>query len=160
MISVMITGCSMHSYDLIRELRNNYENEEVRVVGINCSENALLRKGVDAGYIVPRIEDDKYWEEMIRISKEEKIDVIFPFITAELPLISRRKEWIENETGAKVSVSSLESLEAVGNKITLSQKYGSLMPRQAVATSVSDIDKFIDDIRYDDGNHDFCSKSM
>lgn len=50
MIRVLITGCSMHSYDLIRALKDNYDGEEIYVVGINCDDTALLRKGVDAGY--------------------------------------------------------------------------------------------------------------
>ena len=28
MISILITGCSMHSFDLIRALRNNYDGEK------------------------------------------------------------------------------------------------------------------------------------
>ena len=55
MIRVLITGCSMHSFDLIRALKDNYDGEEIYVVGINCDDTALLRKGVDAGYVVPRI---------------------------------------------------------------------------------------------------------
>ena len=35
MIRVLITGCSMHSYDLIRALKDNYDGEEIYVVGIN-----------------------------------------------------------------------------------------------------------------------------
>lgn len=50
MIGVLITGCSMHSKDLIDVLRANYDKEEIHVVGINCEDTALLRNGVDAGY--------------------------------------------------------------------------------------------------------------
>ena len=38
MIRILITGCSMHSNDLINELRNNYDNEEIYIVGINCED--------------------------------------------------------------------------------------------------------------------------
>ena len=31
MIGVLITGCSMHSFDLIRTLRNNYDGEEIHI---------------------------------------------------------------------------------------------------------------------------------
>ena len=49
MIRVLITGCSMHSYDLIRALKANYDGEEIYVVGNNCEDTAMLRKGDDAG---------------------------------------------------------------------------------------------------------------
>lgn len=32
MIRVLITGCSMHSYDLIRALKDNYDGEEMILV--------------------------------------------------------------------------------------------------------------------------------
>ena len=60
MIRVLITGCSMHSNDLIQAMRDNYDGEEIYVVGINCEDTALLRKGVNAGYVVPRITEDSY----------------------------------------------------------------------------------------------------
>ncbi len=88
MLGVLITGCSMHSKDLIDVLRDNYDGEEIHVVGINCDENALLRNGVDSGYVVPRITDPNYIQIVIDICKKENVDVIFPFITAELPIMS------------------------------------------------------------------------
>ena len=75
MIRVLITGCSMHSYDLIRALKDNYDGEEIYVVGINCDDTALLRKGVDAGYVVPRITEESYIPTVIDICEKEKVDV-------------------------------------------------------------------------------------
>ena len=72
MIRVLITGCSMHSYDLIRALKDNYDGEEIYVVGINCDDTALLRKGVDAGYVVPRITEESYIQTVIDICKAAK----------------------------------------------------------------------------------------
>ena len=36
MIGVLITGNSMHLFDLILALRNNYDREKIHVVVINC----------------------------------------------------------------------------------------------------------------------------
>ena len=88
MIRVLITGCSMHSYDLIRALKDNYDGEEIYVVGINCDDTALLRKGVDAGYVVPRITEESYIPTVIDICEKEKVDVILPFITTVTALIN------------------------------------------------------------------------
>lgn len=131
MIRVLITGCSMHSYDLIQALRDNYDGEEIYVVGINCEDTALLRKGVDAGYVVPRITDPEYVPTLIDICKKEHVNVVMPFITAELPIAAGYRDELERN-GIKVSVSSLESLEIAGNKISLAMKYPRLMPTQLV----------------------------
>ena len=109
MIRVLITGCSMHSYDLIRALKDNYDGEEIYVVGINCDDTALLRKGVDAGYVVPRITEESYIPTVIDICEKEKVDVILPFITAELPIMAENRELLESH-GVKVSISSMESI--------------------------------------------------
>ena len=93
MIGVLITGCSMHSFDLIRTLRNNYDREEIHVVGINCDENALLRYGVDAGYVVPRITEPDYLPTVLRICEKEHVDVIIPYIIAELPILAENKSY-------------------------------------------------------------------
>lgn len=147
MMTILITGCSMHSYDLIREMRNNYDNEEIRVVGINCEDTALLRKGVDAGYVVPRITEPDYIPIVLDICKKEKVDVILPFITAELPLMAKYKDFIESH-GIKVSVTSMESLAAVNDKVALGNKYGDLMPKQRTVKSIFDIYAFAYDINY------------
>ena len=131
MITVLITGCSMHSVDLIDVLRENYDHEPVRVIGINCEDTALLRKGVDAGYIVPRITEPDYVPTLLDICRKERVDVVFPFITAELPIAAWYKEELERN-GVKVSVSSPESLEMTGNKISLARRYPGLMPTQLV----------------------------
>lgn len=147
MITVMITGCSMHSYDLIKEMRSNYDKEDIRIVGINASETALLRNGVDAGYVVPLITEESYIPTVIDICKKEKVDVILPFITAELPIMAENKELIEKH-GIKVSVASKEALAAVGDKVTLGKKYGDLMPKQKTVHSIDDIYDFAKEIGY------------
>lgn len=147
MMTILITGCSMHSYDLIREMRNNYDGEEIRVVGINCEDTALLRKGVDAGYVVPRITEPDYIPIVLEICQKENVDVIFPFITAELPLMAEKRPFFEAH-GIKVSVTSPESLVAVGDKVALGEKYGDLMPKQKTVRSVEDIQDFVEEIGY------------
>ncbi len=78
MIGVLITGYSVHSFDLIRALRKNYDGKDFHVVAINYDENALLRDGVDTGYVVPRITEPDYLPIVLHICKKEHVNVIFP----------------------------------------------------------------------------------
>lgn len=147
MIRVLITGCSMHSYDLIRALKDNYDGEEIYVVGINCDDTALLRKGVDAGYVVPRITEESYIPTVIDICEKEKVDVILPFITAELPIMAENRELLESH-GVKVSISSMESILASGNKVELAKHYHDLMPKQMICKKPLDFFRFADEMRW------------
>ena len=155
MLTILITGCSMHSFDLITEMRANYENEEIKVVGINCAEDALLRKGVDAGYVVPRITEPDYLPIVLDICKKEGVDVIIPFITAELPIMAENRSLFENE-GIKVSVATKEALDIVGDKTNLAKICGDVMPKQAVVSSIDDIEAFARSVGYPGKN--ICCK--
>jgi len=152
---VLITGCSRHSKDLIDVLRSNYDNEPVYVVGINCNPDVLLRKGVDACYVVPRSDSDEYIGVLLAICKKENIDVILPYITFELEIMARNKYFFENE-GIKVSVSSLESLKLVNDKVQLAKMYPYLMPKQTVAKKIEDVMEFANSIGYP--RKKFCCK--
>ena len=155
MITILITGCSMHSADLINVLRDNYDGEEIRIIGINCEDTALLRKGVDKGYVVHRITEPEYVTELMEICKNEKVDVIFPFITAELPLATKIRNNFEKE-GIHISVSSMDSIKNAGDKIWLADNYPDLMPKQIVIQDITDIRYFANEIGYPEKK--FCCK--
>lgn len=125
----------------------NYDGEEIYVVGINCDDTALLRKGVDAGYVVPRITEESYIPTVIDICEKEKVDVILPFITAELPIMAENRELLESH-GVKVSISSMESILASGNKVELAKHYPDLMPKQMICKKPLDFFQFADEIGY------------
>lgn len=59
---------------------------------------------------------------VIDICEKEKVDVILPFITAELPIMAENRELLESH-GVKVSISSMESILASGNKVELAKHY-------------------------------------
>ena len=137
MIGILITGCSMQSFDLIRTLRNNYDGEEIHVVGINCDENALLRDGVYAGYVVPRITEPNYLPTVLRICENENVNVILPYITAELPIMAENKSYFE-DMGIKVSVSSPEAIKVANDKVALAKLFPEYMPKQTIVRNALD----------------------
>lgn len=151
MITVLITGAAMHSVDLIDALRSNSDGEKIRAIGVNCEESALPRKSLDKGYVVHRIEDPFYVEELKLICIEEHVDVILPFITAELPLAAKIRDSFE-KIGVHVSVSSLESIEKAGNKVWLANHFPGLMPKQIIAESMEEMEAFLKEVGYPEKN--------
>lgn len=156
-MTILITGASAHSKELIDALRNNYDGEEISIVGINCSDNKLLRTGVDKGYVVPVITDPSYIDTLIDICLRDEVDVILPFITKELEILSTNKRRFER-IGVKVSVASLEALAVANNKLELSKRYYGYkyMPIQEVARYKEDVIDFANEIGYP--NTSFCVK--
>ncbi len=152
---VLITGCSKHSKNVVDCLKNNSDNVNVRVYGVDCSEQNLLRTGLDGCGIVPPITSPNYIDSLISFCKEHDISVILPYITIELQLLSENVSRFE-ENGIKVSVGNPHSLFVVNDKIRLSEKFSSLMPMQAIAKHPEDVIRFANEVDYP--NNTFCVK--
>ncbi|HDX9579223.1 TPA: ATP-grasp domain-containing protein [Bacillus pseudomycoides] len=70
----------------------------------------------DNHYIVPRVTEDRYIEELLTICRKERIFLIIPLIDTELLLLAKSKQLFE-EIGVKVLVSSKELNEISNNKV-------------------------------------------
>lgn len=152
-MNILITGCSKHSKGIIDCLRNNPDREDIFVVGVDCNEKNLLTTGVNEKIVVPRIDDPVYVFTLKDICKKYKIDVIIPYITRELELLSKHKYEFE-EIGTKISVADIDSLKIVNDKIELQKKFGKYMPAQVVPACEKDIIDFIRQY----GNGNVCCK--
>lgn len=54
-MKILITGCNRLRKSVVEALKNNRDGREVYVVGIDSSEQKILRDGVDQFRIAPRI---------------------------------------------------------------------------------------------------------
>lgn len=90
-------------------------NGEGTVVATDCSELAPAIYGADKHYIVPRMTDDGYLDEIIKICKAEKIDGVLSLIDPELSLLSKNEEMF-SQVGVKVIGSSYDLCERALDK--------------------------------------------
>lgn len=157
-IKVLITGCGRHSYDIVTNLKNNVDRRPVEVYGINNNERNLLRRGIDCGLIAPSITDKTYITWLTSLCESEGIDIILPYITAELPILACNVDKFD-AIGTKVSISSKDSLDVANDKIKLSHIFGGYMPRQAVVRSSDEIRTFAKECGYYLGKSLCCKLS-
>jgi len=68
----------------------------------------------DRGYIVPAANNPGYVDAIIKICNSEEIDIVFVGSDPELPVFAEYKNRIEQETDAKVVISSPEKIK-IGN---------------------------------------------
>ncbi len=90
-------------------------NGEGTVVATDCSELAPAIYDADKHYIVPRMTDDGYLDEIIKICKAEKIDGVLSLIDPELSLLSENEEMF-SQVGVKVIGSSYDLCEMALDK--------------------------------------------
>ena len=113
MLTVLLTDAAFTG--LIRCLRSGYGNH-IRIIGFSTDENTAHQALLDAFYVVPSHRDPSYLEELIRIAKEENVDVIIPIITDGLEYLAAESERIFVESNAKVLTPSVEVLNISNDK--------------------------------------------
>lgn len=146
-MKVVITGCGRHSKSLVQSLKNNVDGREVEVIGINNSPANILRSDVDEAIIAPSITDPDYIDWLLDLCTRKKVDVILPYITAELPILAANREKLESK-GTKVSVASERTLMVANDKVELSRMFPEYMPRQTVVRSSSEVRSFARSVGY------------
>lgn len=98
-------------------LKTNGERS-IKIIGCDISDDASIELLVDKYYQVPRYTDDAYVSSLLEICKKEHVDVFFPQISMELPIILEHKSMFE-EIGVKVAISDKETLATANCKYNL-----------------------------------------
>ena len=139
-IKVLLTAAGSPSAPgLIKCLKNNGERN-LYVVGTDMKADATISQMCDTVRLVPAATATNYVDELLNVCKEEKVDVLIPGISQELPELQKRK--CEFETiGTKVSVSDGEGLLIANDKIALYEymkEQGFKIPEFRIAKSLDD----------------------
>lgn len=115
-ITVLLTACGAQFITgLVECLKDNGERK-IRLIGTNMHDDKTLYPLFDKLYTVPAATDESYIDSLLEICREEKVDVVLPFMSAELlPLIDRLEDF--EKIGVKVSVSNRKSVELTNNKL-------------------------------------------
>ena len=145
-ITVLITGCSKHSKELIDALKENSDGIQVDTVAVNMDGNKLLRHGTDYQYIAPPITDEGYIPFLKRVCEETHTDIILPYITAELELMAKHKQEFE-AMGVHVSVASEDNIRILNDKIKFWQNYQKYMPEQHVCNDLPSLNSALNGLR-------------
>ncbi len=86
-----------------------------KVVAVDCSNLGPAIYDADKSYIVPRIDDPSYIDELLKICKKENINGVFALIDPELSLLAKNAERFE-EIGVTPIVSTYELCETSRDK--------------------------------------------
>lgn len=126
--------------------RSNGERN-IRIVGMDMSEDPSIPYMVDVFYKVPAATADNYCDIVLDICKREKVDVYLPTISAEVGAVATRLDEFE-ALGVKVSVSNMESVEISNNKLHTYQaleRAGIPVPRYC---GVHSVEEFVEGCKY------------
>ena len=139
-INVLLTAAGSPSAPgLIECLKNNGERG-ITIVGVDMKADATINQMCDVFRLVPPVSAKNYVDELLKVCKEERVDVLLPGISDELPMLQERQEEFEI-IGTKVSVSQGKGLLISNDKIALyeyMQEEGFNIPSFRVVNSMEE----------------------
>lgn len=114
-ILIMSAGRRVELIKLFKETAQKL-NIESKLIAADISNTAPAIYFADKFYLIPRINEEGYIESIINICQKENINLIVPTIDTELKKLSENKEYIENNTSAKVLVSDIKVINICRDK--------------------------------------------
>lgn len=117
-ITVLITAAgSLFAPEFVRCLKENNERT-IRVVGVDCNSDATIMEYCDSVYCVPLASSLSYTDCLLTICEHEKVDILIPFMSAELiPLQNKELEF--EKIGTTLSISNRNSIQTCIDKYKL-----------------------------------------
>lgn len=115
-VLILSAGRRVELIDCFKEAAKK-ENIKSKIVAADISNLAPAIYFADKYYLVPKIGESGYINNIIDICKKEKIKLIVPTIDTELLILSKNKEKIESETDAKLLVSNYDVITICRDKI-------------------------------------------
>lgn len=117
-LTVLSTACgAMFMPGFFRCLKENQERN-IKIVGVDCENNPVMKLFVDIFYCVPRYTSKEYVDVLLEICRKEKVDVFFPQISMELSIIAKRIDEFE-ALGVYVALTNIDTLQVANNKLKL-----------------------------------------
>lgn len=149
-VTVMMSASgSQFAPGIIKCFKDNGERE-IRVVGGDMSTDPTNKYLVDKFYKVPAVKDPTYADTLLDICKKEKVDIFFPQMSAELPVLLENISRFD-DAGIKVSITRNDSLYIANNKLKLFEfmKENNIpVSKFAVISSLDGFDKAIREVGY------------
>ncbi|TYK33760.1 ATP-grasp domain-containing protein [Bacteroides pyogenes] len=149
-LTVMLSACgAQFAPGLVRCLKDNGERD-IRVIGIDMHYDPTLESLYDAIYEVPRASDEHYIDRILEICRKENVNVVLPFMSAELiPLLDRLEDF--EKVGVKVAVGDRHSIEITTNKFrfyAFLKEHGLKVPKFAIIRKASDLKSACEAVGY------------
>lgn len=152
MPTLLLTGVgSPGAPGVIKSLRA-VEEYAFRIIGIDINPHAVGKVMVDQFFVGPKATDPSFIQEMINLCAAEKVEVVLPLVSKELPQFARYFHRFR-EIGTVVSVSDYNRLMQVihkGRLMEILDKKGIPVPRYTIVHTVEGLRKSLYDLGYPD----------
>lgn len=113
------------------------------IVAGDASNTAPALYFADRFYQLPLIKEPHYIDSIIEACQKENISLVVPTIDTDLLLLAENKQYIEEQTNAKVLISDIEAIRICRDKINTQrffEQHGFGVPKMYGEDEMADID--------------------
>lgn len=115
-LTVAVTGCGAPGFPgTLHSLRANYDDHDVRVVGVDMRAEQAGRHLADAFVQVPPADAEGFVPALLDVCRSEGVDVVLPQVTRELPTLAERAGEFERG-GTAVAVAGPDAVRRANDK--------------------------------------------
>lgn len=125
-VNVLFTSVGRR-VELMRAFRKAYAKLGLRgsIVGTDIDPLASALQEVDRYYMVPPLSDERYLPTVADICKQESIQLIFPLIDPDIPILAQGRERLESR-GARLTSLSAPEATIANDKWLTHELFGSI----------------------------------
>jgi len=113
--------------ELLKSFRQAYKDLSLtgQLVATDIDSLAPALRIVDCPYIVPRFSSEAYIPALLDICRREQVDLVFPLIDPDIPVLAAHREQIES-TGARLAVVPSQVVSITADKWLTTKFFRSL----------------------------------
>ncbi len=149
-ITVLVTGAGAQFMPGLATCLHDNGERKVTLIGADMQEDDSILQMTDKYYVVPSASSENYIDCLYDICCKENVDVLLPFMSAELErLLARRADF--EVIGTAVSVSSGEALKIANNKLALydfMKENGLNPPKYCGAHDIEELKQAMEQVGY------------
>lgn len=115
-VNVLFTSAGRR-VELLRAFKQAYADLGLngRLIAVDTDPLAPALQEADRIYVVPRVTDEKYLPTLVEICLREEVNLIFPLIDPDIPVLASNRSALE-ATGARVIAVSPEAARTSADK--------------------------------------------
>lgn len=148
-LTVLITGAGAPGIKgTLYSLQNNFDGRKIKTIGVDIKEDVVGRYLCDSFYQIPKPSEESFIPSLLNICNKDKVDVILPQVTDELPQLSSHRIDFER-IGMKVAISNKGAIETSNNKyelLKISRELKLPTPEFFLADNFDDLETYIKEL--------------
>lgn len=134
-LTVLVTGVGAPGIKgTLYSLRENFDNRKIRIIGTDIRQEVIGTYLCDSFYCISRPSEKAYLDRLLSICENERIDVILPQNTLELPVLAENKHLFLN-VGTSIAISDAAAIAIANDKyelMKLAERIGVPTPNYAL----------------------------